>query len=161
MTAALELRPEVDIRIADDRHHNAILSSWLTSYKNDNPPQLVGVRSQIYYDEHEQTIHDLIGGKKAQKKRSASIVLVAADPEDQKHIFSWLCAEILPRELVVHYVFTYEPFRSPDFKLASTLLGKLLEERGSRKLIATHRTNAVRDKLERLGFTFNPYRFNP
>lgn len=145
--------PAIRIRFADDRDRNAILSSWLRSYWNDKPPRLIGVDRDTYFAEHQQYIKDLLG------KRD-TITLVACDPEYEKQVFSWICATMSKDELIVHYVFTFKPFREPSFKIASKLLERLLEERGSRKLIASHRTHAVLKDIERNGFTFNPYRTN-
>jgi hypothetical protein len=134
---------------ADDR--NAIMSSWLRSYWDDKGPQLVGVTRQLFDQEHARIVDAALA-------RPDVITLVACDAEHDRHIMSWMCGELTDDELVLHYAFTFQAFRAPDFRLVYELFKAFLAERGERKIVVSHRTRAVHRWIEANGFTFNPYR---
>lgn len=149
MSAAesIDFAPRVRFATADDR--NAILKPWLSSFLNDEPSFVKGVERATQFDEHDKLVQAIL-------KRPETITLVACDPEAPEHIMSWLCAELRPDVLVLHYGGTYRFARG--FGLFRMLLDKMLDERGPRALVYTHRSRKSKVIGPAIGAAYNPYR---
>jgi len=137
------------VRFYAERDRNPILHSWLRSFWRDRPALVAHVSDKVFYSEHQAAIKDILD-------RSETITLLSCDPEDEKHLYSWLCAEIRPAELVLHYGWSWNFARGNGCFTA--LLNKVLSELGDRKLVYTHRSGKARVVADKLGATYNPYR---
>ena len=148
MSAALELAPPtVRFDIPSDR--NAILSSWLRSYYKQKPRAMAEVKPETYFAEHQALIKQIL-------EREETLLLVIPSPAAEDHICSWLCGEVRPRELVLHWGVTFRFARANGF--FRQLLERVLAERGDRQLVYTHNTKSSRAFAEKYGATFNPMR---
>lgn len=137
------------VRFAGDRDRNPILSSWLRSYADDKPTFTEHVERATYFDEHEMLIKSILA-------RPETVTLIACNPEDDRHIYSWLCVELRPLAFVLHYGFTFHFARGNGCFRA--LLDRVLAERGTRELVFTHRSRKAKVVGPALGATYNPYR---
>lgn len=144
---ALGFTPRVRFATDDDR--NAILKPWLSSFLGDRPSFADHVERATAFDEHDALIQGIL-------KRPETITLVVCNPEDERHIMSWICGELRPHTLVLHYGGTFRFARG--FGLFRMLLDKLLAERGERELVFTHWSRKSRVIGPAIGATYNPYR---
>lgn len=143
----IEAPPIIRFDIPSDR--NAVLSSWLRSYERQHPSEISNIDRPLYYDEHDAQIQRIL-------TRDETLLLVVPSPVGEEHICSWLCGEIRPQELIVHWGSTFGFARGRGFFRA--LLDRFLAERGARQLVFTHRTRASKRVAAAVGATFNPYR---
>lgn len=149
MSAAeqLERAPTIRFDIPSDR--NAVLSSWLRSYEDARPAEISHLDRKVYFHEHDEQIKRILA-------REETLLLVMPSPAGEEHICSWLCGEVRPQELIIHWAYTFPFARRHAFFRG--LLDRFLAERGDRQLVYTHRTKRSKHIAAAIGATFNPYR---
>jgi GNAT superfamily N-acetyltransferase len=130
----------IQIRPATERDLNLIFSSWLKSYR----PSLFAqkISNEVFYKEH----HDAV--ERALKR---STILIASNPEDENHVYGWICFEDTGPISVLHYLYVKNPFRG--FGIAKQLLRKMKPG----VFVYTHHTQ----HFSRLatGAVYSPYLF--
>lgn len=149
MSAAAAVIEQSTVRFEIPSDRNAILSSWLRSYYRQKPRAVAEMKPETYFAEHQALIKQIL-------EREETVVLVVPSPAAEAHLCSWLCGEVRPRELVLHWGVTFRFARANGF--FDALLERLLAERGDRQLIYTHSTKSSRAFAEKHGATFNPMR---
>lgn len=90
--------------------------------------------------------------------RPRTVTLVACNPDDDKHLFGWACAEVSAgtSDLVLHFVYTFEAFRK--YGVATALIKRFIEDSKPQAIIASHRTVASKRLEPKLSIVYNPYR---
>lgn len=107
-----------------------VLESWTGTWKLSDWAGTV--QNHLFDAAHHATILALL--------RRGARVLCLANPERPDQVLAWLCYELKPTEVVVHYLFTKAPFRRRG--LARSLLEHV--GAGSGRFVYTHRTAAAR-----------------
>ena len=131
----------IRIRQADEGDASFIYSSWLKSYaaQNKDQPKLT------IYEMHREVVSRLL---------ESSITLVACMEEDPDQVLSWICAQRIPKFLVVHYCYTKAPFRK--FGLARTLLNAF-EYRPGEPIVISHKGYICKDLKGKYNFLHIPH----
>ena len=97
------------IRPYRESDRNLILSSWFNSWRDDADVPLPVCRDSMNY-----LTKDLL---------SRGGALVAVAPDDDNHIYGWLCGEYFgSKELIIHWVYVKHVFRQDG--IACALLKK-------------------------------------
>lgn len=86
-----------------------------------------------------------------------SVAILCYD-DDEDTILSWACVEMFDNSLILHYVYTKQPFRRMG--LAKKLLKKLMDAEEPEHTFYTHKTASLfplEDRLNEQGIHFHPY----
>lgn len=121
-----------------------ITSSWLRSYRDGYLVR--AIPNTVYYYQHHKILEHLL---------PRSIVLVACNEQDPDQILGWICAEVIDTALVVHYVYTKQPFRK--FGIAKRLVDLLQETEQPPAVMVTHNTQMARPIIKAKKWIYNPY----
>ena len=134
-------RLPIRVRQADEGDASFIYSSWLKSYaaQNKDQPKLT------LYEMHREVVSRLL---------EDSITLVACMEDDPDQVLGWLCAQRIPKFLVVHYCYTKAPFRR--FGLARTLLNAFDYKPGE-PIVISHKSYICKDLKDRYNFLYIPH----
>ena len=134
-------RLPVRIRQADEGDASFIYSSWLKSYaaQNKDQPKIT------LYEMHREVATRLL---------ESSITLVACMEDDPDQVLSWLCAQRIPKFLIVHYCYTKAPFRR--FGLARSLLGAF-DYRPGEPIVISHKSYICKDLKGKYNFLHIPH----
>jgi len=132
--------PEFLYRPARDDDYGFVLNSWLKSYYNTAiiKPH---INRGIFFRNEAKIVNKLI--------REDSIT-IACNPEDDTHIFGYICYRVDPQ--VMHYVYMKQPFRRIGIAgglLSSSLSGKDID--------VTYHTPRLKRLNNWYKFTYNPY----
>lgn len=131
----------IRIRQADEGDVSFIYSSWLRSYASQNKDQ----PKLMIYDLHREVVSMLL---------ETAITLVACMKDDENHILGWMCAQRIPKFLVLHYCYTKDPFRK--LGIARTLLNAFEYARGE-PIVISHKGYIVKDLKEKFNFLYIPH----
>ena len=115
----------IDIRLATPEDEAFIYRSWLVSYKAAKPNHKI--RNGVYFENQKKIISDLLA-------RSSTII--ACDQNDSSNCYAYLCTEIYPETVVMHWIYTKYRFR--HFGIAEALLDFVLEQEPKAQLYASH-----------------------
>ena len=82
----------------------------------------------------------------------------ACDPENEAHVYGWICSEIVADENILHFVYVKGLFRNNGI---GTLLMKFaFPNFGTSKVVYTHKTHAIKHLEAKWSATWNPYLIN-
>lgn len=115
----------IDIRLATENDEPFIYRSWLVGYKSAKPNHKI--RNSVYFENQKKIIRNILA-------RASTIV--ACDINDSTNCYGYLCSEIYPESVVLHWVYTKYRFR--HFGIADTLLNFVLEQEPKAQLYASH-----------------------
>lgn len=115
----------IDIRLATPSDEAFIYRSWLVSYKAAKPNHKI--RNSIYYDNQKKVIAGILG---------RANTLIACDLNDSNNCYAYICTEIYPESVVLHWI--YSKFRFRHFGIANTLLNFVLDQEPKAQLYASH-----------------------
>lgn len=115
----------INIRLATPDDEAFIYRSWLVGYKSAKPNHKI--RNSIYFENQKKVISQLL-------ERASTIV--ACDINDPSNCYGYLCSEIYPETVVLHWVYTKYRFR--HFGIANALLNFILEQEPKAQLYASH-----------------------
>jgi len=134
-------RLPIRVRQADEGDASLIYSSWLKSYaaQNKDQPKLT------IYEMHREIVSRLL---------ESSITLVACMENDPDQVLAWLCAQRIPKFLIVHYCYTKAPFRK--FGLARTLLNAFDYQKGE-PIVISHKGYICKDLKGKYNFLYIPH----
>lgn len=143
------------LRFGERADAAAVGSTWLRSYWDDRPAILQGMDRGRFFANHRERVTTLL-------ERPNTLLFVVSDPEDERHLFAWLCAELTNDALKLHYVYTYK-FGDAAFPrgagFARMLVDRVLGERGKRGVVHTHETKAGRRIARAIGSSYDPWAF--
>ena len=123
---------------------NFIRNSWLKSYALSNFRRYM--TPQVYYSEHSDLVNDLL---------PKASTLLACDPEDETHIYAYICFELCGDVLVIHYCYVKELYRK--LGLASKLISLIQDSASSSVTIATHANELFPPLEKKFRIIYNPY----
>lgn len=131
----------VRVRKADDGDISFIYSSWLKSYaaQNKDQPKIT------VYKMHRKVVQRLL---------EDGITLVACMEDDPDQVLGWLCAQRIPKFLVVHYCYVKAPYRR--FGLARALIDAF-EYRPGEPVAVSHKGYICKDLKGRYDFLYVPH----
>ena len=115
----------INIRLATPDDEAFIYRSWLVGYKSAKPNHKI--RNSIYFPAQKNVIKNIL-------ERASTIV--ACDLNDPSNCYGYLCSEIYPESVVLHWVYTKYRFR--HFGIANALLNFVLEQEPRAQLYASH-----------------------
>jgi len=134
-------RLPIRVRQADEGDASFIYSSWLKSYaaQNKDQPKIT------VYEMHREVVSRLL---------EESITLVACMEDDPDQVLAWVCAQRIPKFLIMHYCYTKAPFRR--FGLAGTLLNAFDYKPGE-PIVISHKSYICKDLKGRYNFLYIPH----
>lgn len=132
-----EILEHVKIIPAEENHISFVFSSWLKSYKESDFAKIVS--NHIFYKEHHALIDSLL--KKGQ-------CFVAVNKTDEDQIYGWICANIVNKPHLLHYVYVKHPYRGLGL---SKIMLAILEK----PYVYTHQ-GKIKHRAEN---TYSPYEF--
>jgi len=134
-------RLPVRIRKADEGDISFIYSSWLKSYaaQNKDQPKIT------VYKMHREVARRLL---------EDGITLVACMEDNPDQVLGWLCAQRIPKFLVIHYCYVKAPFRR--FGLARALVDAF-EYRPGEPVALSHKGYICKDLKGRYEFLYVPH----
>lgn len=115
-----------------------ITNSWLKSYRQSGDVKMIP-NNQYFHYQHKMVEHLV----------PKSIVLVAADKDDMGIIKGWICAEVIPNALLLHFVYVKNDYRRMG--IGSALLRFIEEYEQPPVVITTHSTLCLHDFMESIG----------
>lgn len=123
-------RVEIMVREPTGVDVDFITSSWLKSFR-ESGFMVNTVPNRVYFNQHHKILEKII---------PRSRILVACNSMDPDQIFGWICAEIMDRHLVIHYIYVKDAFR--QMGIASRLVRLLYDTQDVVKdlLLTTHQT---------------------
>lgn len=125
---------------------NFIRSSWLKSYAISHFRKYMN--PQVYYSEHSDIVNSILPNCE---------VLIAVDPEDINHIYSYVVFEMCGDILIIHYAYTKEIYRR--FGFCSKLIKMIKEASPKRVFISTHANEFFPFLEKKFSLIYNPYQF--
>ena len=141
----MNTQPPILHRAATSQDVPLIYSDWLRSYRRS--PLTKHVPSAVYYSQHRALIDNLA---------SRSRVVVLCNPDDTNQVYGWMCFELTPDVLILHYLYVKEDFRG--FGLAKALVQQYLPKAVEDSIIICSHTGpcfqALKDKYHLI---YNPY----
>ena len=134
-------RLPIRVRQADEGDASFIYSSWLKSYaaQNKDQPKLT------IYELHRAVVSRLL---------ETSITLVACMEDDPDQVLAWVCAQRIPKFLIVHYCYTKAPFRR--FGLGKTRL-EAFDYRQGEPIVISHKGYICKDLKGKYNFLHIPH----
>jgi len=134
-------RLPVRIRKADEGDISFIYSSWLKSYaaQNKDQPKIT------VYKMHREVVSRLL---------EDGITLVACMEDNPDQVLGWLCAQRIPKFLILHYCYVKAPFRR--FGLARSLVDAF-EYRSGEPVALSHKGYVCKDLKGRYEFLYVPH----
>lgn len=146
MTAANELKSQVQLRNATEADVPFIFNSWLKSYRSSN--SVKNVSNPVYFEFHHKAIEKLL---------QRCSVQVLCSPDDASQVFGYLVCEQVEQVPVLHYAYVKYAFRGMG------LCKLLMQNAGLDKQVGgfyTHETSAAVKMFSGSKFIFNPYLAN-
>lgn len=135
----------VKFRDHRDADINLVLNSWLkTLHKSIGRAFHKNIPPGIYFPQMQEKIKAII---------ARSSLLIASNPNDEDHVFGWICYE---RPAVVHYIYVKQPYRR--FGLAQAIFNKA--EIAKPVIITAIPTNKLWPHVKRINIDeciYNPF----
>lgn len=128
-----------------------VTNSWLKSFRSN--PHVAGIPNQVYYHQQHLILEKIV---------PQSMVLVACNELDPTQILGYLCAQIIHKNLVLHYFYTKGPFRrygiaTKLFDTALDLYSRMTDINEAPFYYYTHRSTLPKELLAKHHLVFNPY----
>lgn len=137
------LKSQIRIRVATEADINFIFNSWLKCYRHSVFAKQM--QNEVYFDAQHKLIEALL-------KRCT--VLIACNDADVSQIYSYGVGEKVDGQLVVHFIYTKEPYRK--LGVALTLLEALGHKDGSAYFF-THKTHQSERLEKKHPLVYHPY----
>lgn len=121
---------QIAVREPTNSDTNFITNSWLESFRQGGYMNAT-VPNRVYFNQHHRILEKIV---------PRSRILVACNSTDTRQVFGWICAELMDRHLVIHYIYIKDDFR--QMGIASRLVRLLLDTQDVVKnvILTTHQT---------------------
>lgn len=110
------MTPHLSIREANEGDEGLIYNSWLKTVEESS--MAFGIGKNLYFKEQAKIIKSLI---------NQHMVIVACDPEDETHVYGFLCFSYVNDQFIFHFLFVKLAYR--QFGIARALRDNAISER--------------------------------
>lgn len=121
-----------------------ILSDWLKHNRHQDP--CTHIPSRTYFKNESARIQALLKSCK---------VAVICNPEDDQHVYGWVCFTFIGEAFVIHYAFVKRTYQK--FGLMSALLAHIYPRFGKDEVGITYWSRQIDKKREKYRLQYNPY----